>query len=179
MLSMSWARFPLGWAGLLILASCAPARIPEKDPTLLALGVGSHDVGLISRPAAPVALGSAEVRFARLRPLKRWFRPLAGLQVTHRGSTYVYCGLQADVPVTDHLYVSPSGAAGYFHANCCEDLGCRMNFRTALEVGYRFDNGTRLAIQGYHMSHLTLGERNPGAEGLQVIVAFPIGRCRR
>ena len=45
-----------------------------------------------------------------------------------------------------------------------KDLGHAIEFRSGIEVAYRFDDYSRLGLSFTHISNAGLDERNPGVE---------------
>lgn len=103
-------------------------------------------------------------------------RPLAGLTVTTDGGLYGYAGLLADVPLGAHLRLTPSFAAGLYGEGQGVDLGSVVEFRSGIEVAWRFDNAVRVGVSFYHLSNAGIGEQNPGTEVASLVFALPLGR---
>lgn len=102
--------------------------------------------------------------------------PFAGIFATHKGAVYGYGGFLVDVPVGDRLYVTPSLAVGGYHqGNGNRDLGSVIEFRSALEISYRFDNGGRLGARIEHISNAGISNTNPGSEQAFLTYSHPIG----
>ena len=56
------------------------------------------------------------------------------------------------------------------------DLGFPLEFRSSVELAYRFDDRSRLGAQIYHLSNASLGWQNPGTEVLMLSYSVPITR---
>jgi hypothetical protein len=69
----------------------------------------------------------------------------------------------------------PVAAAGYFHRGAGKDLGSHLEFKTGLELAYRFDDMSRIGIAFDHISNAGLTKRNPGTESLLLTYSIPIG----
>jgi hypothetical protein len=71
--------------------------------------------------------------------------------------------------------LTPSFAAGYYDNGDGVDLGHEVEFRSSIELSYRFDNRTRLGVSFYHLSNASIGDTNPGTEVLSVVYSIPLG----
>ncbi|MCF8489679.1 MAG: acyloxyacyl hydrolase [Rhodospirillum sp.] len=100
--------------------------------------------------------------------------PIAGIEATHLGSTYVYGGFMADVRFGEHVVLSPSAAVGWYNQGGARDLGSPLEFRTGIEAAYRFEDGLRLGLAFHHISNAELGDKNPGIEEVTMNVSLPI-----
>lgn len=117
---------------------------------------------------------SAEFRVEYRDKHKFWiFKPFAGAMGNTGGATYVYGGILIDVFLGNRWVVTPSFAPGYYHKGDGYDLGYALEFRSQLEVAYRFDNRTRLGVSFGHMSNASLGDKNPGTESLMLNLSVP------
>ena len=66
-------------------------------------------------------------------------------------------------------------AAGYYDKCNGFDLGHELEFRSSVELSYRFDNRTRLGVSFYHMSNASIDADNPGTEVLSIVYSIPLG----
>ena len=53
-----------------------------------------------------------------------------------------------------------------------------MEFRSSLELAYRFDNRARLGLSFYHLSNASLDDNNPGTEVFSLNYSIPLGRTK-
>ena len=51
-----------------------------------------------------------------------------------------------------------------------------MEFRSTIELGYRFDDRSRLSLAFGHLSNAGIGDSNPGTEVLTLYYHLPIDR---
>ncbi|HEX6940510.1 MAG TPA: acyloxyacyl hydrolase [Longimicrobiales bacterium] len=150
----------------LVGATASLAR--TQDSSFLTIGVGAFDVFGDDFRAAQF-----EVQY---RPdLKLWiFQPMVGANVTTDESAYVYAGISLDVFLNDRVVLRPSFAPGLYHEGDGKDLGSALEFRSALEVAYRFDNRARLGLELSHRSNAGIDDRNPGEESLMLFYHWPL-----
>jgi hypothetical protein len=152
------------------LAAPAPAVAQEPaDQAMAVLGLGA--AGLRANDPARV---ETELQ---LRGVPLWWRiePQGGLMVTAAGSIFGWAGIAVDLPLGDSLTLTPAFGPGFYNRGDGKDLGNTLEFRTQVELAWRFDDGMRVGAQAYHISNAGLGTRNPGIEGALLVVGLPIG----
>ncbi len=102
------------------------------------------------------------------------FKPFAGAMFTSDASLYGYAGFLTDYYFGRRIVVSPSIAFGLYEEGDGKDLGSIVEFRSGLEVGWRFDNRSRLSVMLYHLSNASISENNPGTEIVSIGYSFPL-----
>jgi len=155
-------------AGAVLVGNGGPAL--AQDPSFLSFSAGWFDMNRQKDEAIEVGVqwrGSD----------KLWiFQPIAGAMATFDGATNVYAGISLDIFLGNRLVFRPSFAPGlYFHGNGY-DLGHVVEFRSAAELAWRFDDRSRLGLEFYHLSNAHLGDKNPGEESIVLTYAIPIDR---
>lgn len=91
------------------------------------------------------------------------------------GSLHAFGGFLLDVYLGDRFVVTPSFAPGLYSAGRGKDLGFPVEFRSQLEVSYRFSSGTRIGVGMNHISNAKLGHINPGIESVSFTLSTPGG----
>ena len=154
----------------------APLAAHAQAPSLFVLGAGATDVlegG--KRAAADLRLeyraGLSLLPFTE--PLLA-VRPWAGIEGTSRGSVWGGTGLLLDVPIGRFSLVPQAGLGGYEQGGGT-NLGSSLEFRTGLELAYRFQDGSRLGIEFTHMSNAGIARHNPGMQAITVSYQIPLG----
>ena len=147
----------------------APSRAGEDSPALLAIGVGYFDVLQSDDTAADFRL---EYRHGKGL---WWFKPWAGVEATSDGTVFGLGGILLDIPLGRRFALTPSVGVGAYGSGDGKDLGNTVEFRSQVEVAYRFENNTRLGISFGHISNAGLGNRNPGVEIVNLTYAIPLG----
>ncbi len=158
-------------AALSVLAVIAAAPVRAEDPDFLAVQAGVFDVVLDEDRAGAFAL---EYRSS----FKAWiFKPFLGIMTTTDEAVYGYGGILVDIFLgrqRQRWVVSPSLAVGGYARGDGKDLGAVPEFRSGIEIAYRFDDRSRLGLMFHHISNASIGDRNPGAETLVLSYSVPI-----
>jgi hypothetical protein len=101
---------------------------------------------------------------------------MVGANVSTDGTLYGYAGVSLDLFFGNRLVVRPSFAPGLYYEGDGRDLGGAIEFRSALELAYRFDDRSRLGLELSHRSNANIYDRNPGEESFMLFYHFPLGR---
>lgn len=161
-------RGGLAGAAALAAALTLTGAARAEDNGLLALGAGGFDFDH-NHTAAEYR---GEYRFGT----GLWFiKPMIGAFGTSRGSVYAYGGFRGDFVLFDHYVIMPNAAVGYYGRGNGKNLGSRLEFKTGVELAYRFDNAMRVGVAFDHVSNAGLTKTNPGEENLLLMVSIPIG----
>jgi len=148
-------------------AVAPPPALAGEDPPFLALGAGFFDIN-DNEEAAEFRI---EYRGAR----RLWiFKPFGGLMATSDAAVYGYGGILLDVFFGRRWVLTPSFAAGLYENGSGKDLGHAVEFRSALELAYRFENRARVGLSFYHLSNSSLADNNPGTEVLTLVYSIPL-----
>lgn len=101
------------------------------------------------------------------------FAPIVGLRTNNIGSYYGFAGMSWNAYVLDNVVFSPSFSVGYYEEGSGADLGGPLEFRSALELDYEFENRMRAGIHWDHISNANIYDVNPGYESLMATYAIP------
>jgi len=143
----------------------APAARAD-DPSFVAFSAGAFDIGKDETAFE----GRAEYR----SDYKLWiFKPLVGGMFTSDAAVYGYAGVLIDIYFGRRIVAGLSFAPGLFAEGDGKDLGHALEFRSQIEIAYRFDDRSRLGVALSHMSNASIGDDNPGAESLVLTYAIP------
>jgi lipid A 3-O-deacylase len=161
--------FLVGTLALSALTAPPSARAAD-DPAFLSFGAGYLDWNRKKDTATEFrAEYRSDSNFL-------WLKPLGGVTVTSDKSVYAFGGVGIDVFLGRRLVMTPSFAPGYFHRGGGLDLGHKLEFRSQLEIAYRFDNRARLGFAISHMSNASIGKINPGTESAIIYYSIPLGK---
>ncbi len=146
------------------------ARADEDDPAFISLGAGYYDGYHRDHDAVDVRI---EYRHGdKFLFLKPW----AGIEATSDGSVWGGGGVLLDVYFGQRIVVTGSiGAGGYAEGNG-KDLVNVIEFRSQVEIAYRFDDRSRLGLAFSHISNASIGDDNPGVEIVSLYYSIPIER---
>jgi hypothetical protein len=102
-------------------------------------------------------------------------KPFAGIDVTGRRSLYYFGGLRLDLRFASHFDIEPNFAVAHYLHGGGKELGSPIEFRSGLNMGWRFTDGKRIGIAYHHMSHwILLNSSNPGTEILALTFSMPL-----
>lgn len=158
--------FPIFIFLSLLLAFPVTARAGDD---LLSFGVGWYDIN--------DDYGAVDFRLEY-----RWdkeliwvIKPWAGIEATSEAAFYGVGGLLADIKIGNGFLITPSFGAGLYADGDGKDLGHVVEFRSQLEMGWEFDNATRLGVAFGHISNAGLDDSNQGTEILNIYYHVPVG----
>ena len=143
------------------------ARPQSGDPSFLTMGVGYFDINDDQ--------GAVEARVEWRGSKLFWhFHPLIGAMGNGDGSLYGYVGTAIDMFFGKRIVVTPSFAVGAYTDGKGKDLGHVIEFRSGIELAWRFDNRMRLGLSFYHLSNAGISDNNPGTEVLSLGLSIPL-----
>ena len=171
-----------GWRGLaalmvgLCVLSTSAARaeqlFPEHNNAYVSIMGGAWESGLGGNSRRTAAAFGGEYRFGE----HLWIvHPFLGLNATSKGTVFGYGGFLFDVSVIKNLWFTPSLAVGGLGRGGGSNLGSIIQFRSAIELSYEFDNKARLGIRYEHISNAGITRRNPGTEQAFLTYSVPVG----
>lgn len=114
----------------------------------------------------------AEIRFGE--SLIHGIKPLMALETTSDGNFYVAGGFFRDFWIFEDVFFTPSLTLGGYEDGGGKDLGYGLEFRSQIEIGYVLENDHRISLGFSHISNLSLGDENPGAEVLSIYYHIPL-----
>ncbi len=138
-----------------------------EDPDFLAFSAGVHDYNDDGR--------AGSVRFEYRSDIQWWIlRPFSGFTYTADKAMYGYAGVFVDLFFGRRFVLQPSFAAGAYSRGAeGKNLGHWIEFRSQLELAYRFDDRSRIGLSVNHISNASLDPDNPGAESFVLTYAVP------
>lgn len=156
---------------LLLAAVAALCFIPfaaQAGENMIGVGVGYYDIFDEDEAA------DFRVEYRHGDPVLWEIKPFAGAHVTTDGAVYGLGGFYGDFNLSPEWTLTPSLAAGLYSDGGGKDLGHTIEFRSQLELGYNFQNGSRVTTGLAHISNASIGDRNPGTEILSLNYYFPL-----
>jgi lipid A 3-O-deacylase len=136
------------------------------------INFSAGEVGIADAQTGPIHFG-IELRFA---PLTHWrLIPAIGETGSTNGARFIYIDLRHELWLNEHWVLIPSFGPGFFDNGRDLDLGQKLEFRSGLELAYRFYREFRAGLALFHLSNGGLSERNPGTEALALSLCIPLG----
>jgi hypothetical protein len=145
----------------------------------ISLEMASDDSPLISVSLAHTGLRrssefATEARIEYRSSVQLWvFKPFGGMMANSNGTLHGFAGLLIDVYLFERLVITPSFAPGLYHSGSGKDLGFPLEFRSQIELSYRFQSGARIGFGVNHISNAKLGRINPGIEAISITFSTP------
>lgn len=153
--------------GVVLSAISSVTRAASQDGDMLAFSAAYFDVNQRKNEAG-------EFRVEYRADEHMWiFKPFGGAMATTDGALHGFAGVLIDIPLWDRIYITPSFAPGLYHDGNGKDLFYTLEFRSQIEISYRFQNGHRLGASFNHISNANLGEDNPGVESAALTYIVP------
>lgn len=150
-----------------VVAGLAGTPALAGDPDFLAFSAGGFDIDDDRT--------TAQFRVEYRSDFRRFYvAPMLGLMVNADGGVYGYGGLYLDLYFGRRWVVTPNLAVGGYSRGSSKELGNTVEFRSAIEFAYRFDNRARLGIAVDHISNASLGSDNPGTESVVLTLSVPM-----
>jgi hypothetical protein len=103
-----------------------------------------------------------------------WLKPWAGLEATSDGSVWGGIGVLMDITFFDSIVLTGSIAPGLYEDGGGKDLGSVFEIRSQVELGYQFENKSRLSLAFSHTSNASIADDNPGVEVLSLYYHLPL-----
>jgi lipid A 3-O-deacylase len=156
-------------AVLLTSGERAAAQVAfNETPAVLSGGVGWFDIAQQDDQAVDFRL---EYRHGEdFLFLKPW----GGIEATSDGSLWGGIGVLVDVTFFDAIVLTGSIAPGLHDHGGGKHLGSTVEFRSQVELGYQFENKSRLSVGFSHTSNAGIGDDNPGVEVLSLYYHVPL-----
>ena len=153
--------------GVVLSAISSVTRAASQDGDMLAFSAAYFDVNQRKNEAG-------EFRVEYRADEHMWiFKPFGGAMATTDGALHGFAGVLIDIPLWERIYITPSFAPGLYHDGNGKDLFYTLEFRSQIEISYRFQNGHRLGASFNHISNANLGEDNPGVESAALTYIVP------
>jgi len=154
------------------LIGVTASPVLAKDPAFFSLGVGSYDWNRQKDEGVEI---KAEYRHDK--KIFGLFKPFAAVSVAKNSSTNysVGVGILMDVYFGKRWVLTPSFAPHYYNGgNKKLNLDYALEFRSQVELAYRFDDRSRVGMAVSHYSNASLGKTNPGTEAATLYYSVPV-----
>ena len=159
-------------ANFFAAAPMAVGQEKKDDPDFLSVAVGTFD---FNRQKDEGIEGRLEYRSDKKI---LFFKPFGAVAYSSSDHGFVGAGLLVDLFFGRRIVVTPSFAPNiYFGGNSKLDLDYWLEFRSQVEIAYRFDNRARLGLAISHYSNSSFGDTNPGTESAMVYYSLPLNKA--
>ena len=153
----------------LATAVVAPPASAE-DPSFISVGVGWFDIN-DNEDALDL-----RVEYRSKAKIFDLVKPWVGVEITSDIAAYGVAGILADIFFGRRFVLTPSFGVGVYADGDGKDLGSAVEFRSQIELGYRFDDRSRLSFAFSHISNAHLTDQNPGSEIATIYYHIPLDR---
>lgn len=155
----------------IVLAAClwlfTSAAWADDDPSFVTFHAGGYDVN----DNETAGLFNLEYR----SNWDDWYvKPFVGVLATTDAAFAGYAGILLDIYFGKRWVLTPNFAVSLYDDGDGKDLGHVVEFRSGIELAYRFDNRARFGIGLHHLSNAHLSDNNPGTETLTLIFSVPL-----
>jgi lipid A 3-O-deacylase len=162
-------KFVLSGTAVFLALTLFAAPSGAQDADLISLSAGMYDAGDDNEA------GDFRLEYRWGTPFFWMIKPWAGAEVTTDTSIWAGAGVLADIELADRLVLTPSFGVGFYDEGDSDlDLDYPVEFRSQLEISYKFDNENRVGISYGHISNASLGDDNPGVEILGLYWHVPV-----
>jgi len=145
----------------------APAAADHDDPSFITFMAGGYDVN------DNETAGDFNLEY-RSNWHDWYVKPFAGVMATTDAALYGYGGFMLDIYFGRRIVFTPNVAVGLYSDGDGKELGSVLEFRSGVELAYRFDNRARLGLAFHHISNASVANRNPGTEILTLSFSLPL-----
>ena len=157
---------------IIVIAICLESKAyAGDDPDYLTISAGWFDLNRKKDEGA-------EFRVEYRSDYKLWeLKPFATLAAASNGMTFVGAGILMDIYFGKRWVLTPSFAPTWWRGKTSTlNLGYAVEFRSQMEMAYRFDDRSRIGLSISHYSNASLGDSNPGTEALMVNYSMPFSK---
>lgn len=140
----------------------------SQDKYFIATSIAAFDVIQQHEP-------SVEGRFEFRLDKSNWiFDPFIGIMDNSDKAKYIYLGVFSEFVFFQNFILAPSFAPGFYFKGKSKDLSFLLEFRSQLEVAYRFKNDVKIGLSFNHISNASIKPPNIGVESVAFTFIFPL-----
>lgn len=143
----------------------------DDDPDYLTVSAGWFDLNRKKDEGA-------EFRIEYRSDYNLWkMKPFLTLAVASNSMTFLGAGVLMDVYFGKRWVLTPSFAPTWWRGETSNlNLGHAVEFRSQIELAYRFDDRSRIGLSISHYSNASLGDTNPGTESVMINYSIPFSK---
>ncbi|MBL4772899.1 MAG: acyloxyacyl hydrolase [Alcanivoracaceae bacterium] len=160
-----------------LVMSLSTVAQTDKDSDYPMLNLTAGKIGVLDSTPKKASRFGLEYRGKKI---SKWeIIPAYGYTWSINGSKYIYSDLKHDWNFKNNLVFTLSLGTGLFDNNDSIDLGHAIEFRSGIELTYRFKHGSRIGIAAYHLSNSRISSKNPGTESIVISYLIPLNKILR
>ncbi|WP_432470285.1 acyloxyacyl hydrolase [Amphritea sp. HPY] len=139
-----------------------------EQSSAIAISVGEFD-------AFDDAVSEVGIEY-RAAPLESMYDliPAVGLAANSDDAYWLYGGVRYDFQFSGSWVLTPHIAVALYEDNGAKKMGSTFQFRSGLEVAYKFSESSRLGVGVNHLSNGSFADENPGADSLVISYSFAL-----
>ncbi len=154
-------------AAILLALAARGAAAAGDEPSFITFHAGGYDVN------DDETAGQFNLEYRS--SWDDWYvKPFGGVMSTTDAAFYGYAGFLLDIFFGNRIVFTPNVAVGLYTDGDGKDLGSVVEFRSGVELAYRFDNRARLGVAFHHISNASISDNNPGTETLTLVFSLPL-----
>ena len=158
-------------AAILLCVAAPASALDENHPAAgWAFSLGVFDFAKYQDTAE----FGIEYRWQPFELFRLQLKPTIGVSTTADNGYWGHVGLRWDIPVESRWVPSLAFAVTAYEQGDGKDLGGTLQFRSAFDLAYRLDGGSRVGLSIYHLSNASIHDFNPGSES--VVLFWSLGR---
>lgn len=160
---------------LILLGFFLPAQwVSAKEPPVAAVPMINLTFGKVGVFDDEFKADRVGIEY-RFRPFGKWnLIPAIGYALSEDDDSFLYADLRYDYWLSSRWVLIPSLGAGIFTNGEKLDLGSDFEFRSGLELAYRFNTNYRIGVALFHLSNAGISDNNPGTESLVLSLSIPL-----
>jgi len=150
----------------MMIATLMMAASPAlSDQSRVIAGIGAQE-----------SVGSAEfsLRYVAPEPMLWRLHPAFGASLAGNGSGWAGIGSALTFGQNEGIFLRITNMVGAYRRGSGRDLGGALQFRNALDIGYRWHNGIEAGLGADHRSNAGLSNPNPGLNTIYLFTSMPL-----
>ncbi|MBI36235.1 MAG: deacylase [Alphaproteobacteria bacterium] len=155
-------------AGLFYFSISPNNKAMAQEDSYISFGSGWYDLN-DNRDAVDLRL-----EYRSNKQYLGFFKPWIGFEITSDIAAYGALGLLSDLHIGQNLFLTPSLGVGVYSDGDGKKLGNTIQFRSQIEIGYKFADRSKLSLALGHISNAHLSDENPGTEIITVYYSVPV-----
>jgi hypothetical protein len=147
------------------------SRVVQVQPntSFFGLSVGTYGIGHSDDDAPSInAEWQPGVKIAGV------LQPLFGAMFASNGAMLGYGGVGVPLKLSPHVFMMPSVAVGAYREGSGYDLGQTLAYRFGTEIGYEFDNKSRVGLNAHLITNGVSFKKEDRAGVISLVYTMPV-----